>query len=161
MNRHFAALGDVWKHLPLAEILRIRPSRHYWETHAGSESYPLSESPMRLHGALRFLSLAPQDSQLAGCNYLRILHARPGIYPGSSALVMHTLGENANYIFCDIDPESAETLRTATIDLNARVVEKDGVSVIMNEAQNSNVTPEDVVVHIDPFKPTRAVYAGC
>jgi hypothetical protein len=25
MNNHFAELGDVWKHLPLAEILRINP----------------------------------------------------------------------------------------------------------------------------------------
>jgi len=35
MNNHFAELGDVWKHLPLAEILRINPPRQYWETHAG------------------------------------------------------------------------------------------------------------------------------
>jgi hypothetical protein len=39
MNNHFAELGDVWKHLPLAEILRINPPRHYWETYAGSPSY--------------------------------------------------------------------------------------------------------------------------
>jgi hypothetical protein len=25
MNHHFAELGDVWKHLPLAEILRLTP----------------------------------------------------------------------------------------------------------------------------------------
>ena len=34
MNNHFAELGDVWKHLPLAEILRVDPPRAYWETHA-------------------------------------------------------------------------------------------------------------------------------
>src|SRR2546423_15652475 len=44
-NRHFAALGDVWKPLPLAEILRLRPPTHYWETHAGSPAYALTESP--------------------------------------------------------------------------------------------------------------------
>jgi hypothetical protein len=38
MNNHFAELGDVWKHLPLAEILRINPPRQYCETHAGSAS---------------------------------------------------------------------------------------------------------------------------
>src|SRR5439155_10410780 len=32
MNNYFAELGDVWKHLPLADILRITPPRHYWET---------------------------------------------------------------------------------------------------------------------------------
>jgi len=50
MNNHFAELGDVWKHLPLAEILRVNPPRVYWETHAGSASYVLTESPSRLHG---------------------------------------------------------------------------------------------------------------
>jgi hypothetical protein len=67
MNNHFAELGDVWKHLPLAEILRVNPPRVYWETHAGSASYVLTESPSRLHGALRFLSLAPEDPDLEGC----------------------------------------------------------------------------------------------
>ncbi len=58
-NRHFAAFGDVWKHLPLAEILRLKPPAHYWETHAGSAGYVLTESSTRLHGAIRFLAMAP------------------------------------------------------------------------------------------------------
>jgi hypothetical protein len=36
MNHHVAELGDVWKHLPLAEMLRVNPPRPYWDTHAGS-----------------------------------------------------------------------------------------------------------------------------
>ena len=59
MNTHFAELGDVWKHLPLAEVLRVNPPLHYWETHAGSAYYALTASPSRLHGVLRFLALAP------------------------------------------------------------------------------------------------------
>ncbi len=35
-NRHFGRIGDVWKHLPLAEILLLETPRRYWETHAGS-----------------------------------------------------------------------------------------------------------------------------
>src|SRR5207253_7231051 len=104
MNNHFAELGDVWKHLPLAEILRLNPPRLYWETHAGSASYRLTESPSRLHGALRFLSLAPRDPDLRGSAYLQALRSSPVVYPGSPALAMQTLGKTATYLFCDVDP---------------------------------------------------------
>jgi Ribosomal RNA large subunit methyltransferase D, RlmJ len=153
MNRHFAELGDVWKHLPLAEILRINPPRQYWETHAGSASYALTESPSRLHGALRFLSSAPRDPDLRGCAYLQTLRSSPGVYPGSPALALQALGKSANYIFCDVDPESAADLRAASAGFAARVIEGDGVSAIYREAQLAGVAPRDVLVHIDPLDP--------
>jgi hypothetical protein len=99
MNNHFAELGDVWKHLPLAEILRVNPPRVYWETHAGSASYVLTESPSRLHGPLRFLSLAPEDPDLEGCAYLAALTLVPGVYPGSATLATLALGRSASYVF--------------------------------------------------------------
>jgi hypothetical protein len=157
MNNHFAEPGDVWKHLPLAEILRINPPRAYWETHAGSASYALTESPSRLHGALRFLSCAPRDPDLRGCAYLQALRASPGVYPGSPALALQALGKTATYLFCDVDPESAVTLRTATSGFAARVIEADGVSAVYREAQLAQVDPRDVLVHIDPFNPYERV----
>jgi hypothetical protein len=146
-------MGDVWKHLPLAEILRLNPPCHYWETHAGSASYPLTESPTRLHGALRFLDCAPGEPALRDCAYLQALRANPGRYPGSPALATRALGEDAGYVFCDIDPESAASLRTAVAGLEAHVVEADGVSAITQEAQRAGVDPAAVLVLIDPFDP--------
>lgn len=153
MNHHFGEIGDVWKHLPLAEILRVNPPLHYWETHAGSAYYPLTASPARLHGVLRFLACAPGEPELQDCAYLQALHATPDIYPGSPMLAIQALGQKASYIFCDIDPESAASLRTATAGLDARVVEADGVSAIIREVQFAHVDPTDVMVHIDPFEP--------
>jgi hypothetical protein len=153
MNNHFAELGDVWKHLPLAEILRVDPPRAYWETHAGSASYPLTESPSRLHGALRFLSLAPYDPDLRSCAYLAALRHEPGVYPGSATLAMWSLGASASYLFCDVDPRSAASLRDASGGLDVRVVDADGVSAIEREAQLARVDARDVLVHIDPFEP--------
>jgi len=126
MNNHFAELGDVWKHLPLAEILRINPPRQYWETHAGSASYALTESPSRLHGALRFLSCAPCDPDLRDCAYLRDLRSSPGVYPGSPALALQALGQSAIYLFCDVDPESAASLRIATSGFAHGAISKSG-----------------------------------
>jgi hypothetical protein len=157
MNNHFAELGDVWKHLPLAEILRITPPRHYWETHAGSASYALTESPSRLHGALRFLSCAPHDPDLRGCAYLQALRSSLGLYPGSPVLALQALGKTATYLFCDVDPESAATLRAASAGFAARVIEADGVLAIYRAAQRARVDPGDVLVHIDPFDPDERV----
>ena len=153
MNHHFGELGDVWKHLPLAEMLRVNPPLHYWETHAGSAYYPLTASPARLHGALRFLAYAPGEPELQDCAYLQALRTMPDFYPGSPMLATQALGQNAEYIFCDIDPESAAGLRTATAGLDARVIEADGVSGIAREVQLSSVNPADVLVLIDPFEP--------
>jgi hypothetical protein len=160
MNRHYGKMGDVWKHLPLAEILRVNPPLHYWETHAGSAHYPLTPSPARLHGVFRFLSYAPGEPVLQDCAYLQALHATPDVYPGSPMLAIQALGQKASYIFCDIDPESTASLRTATAGLNARVIEADGVSAITREVQLARVDPADVMVHIDPFEPHERLTAN-
>ncbi len=153
MNHHFGEMGDVWKHLPLAEMLRVNPPLHYWETHAGSARYPLTASPTRRHGVLRFLELAPGDPELQGCAYLGALRLMPGYYPGSPALATQVLGRDGSYIFCDIDPESAAGLRTAAGGLEARVIEADGVSAIAREAELERVDPAEVLVLVDPFDP--------
>ncbi|MCX6992805.1 MAG: 23S rRNA (adenine(2030)-N(6))-methyltransferase RlmJ [Kiritimatiellaeota bacterium] len=153
MNRHFAKLGDVWKHLLLAEVLRLNPPLRYWETHAGSATYPLNENSPRLHGALRFLSHAHTESQLARCAYLQVLRTMPGTYPGSSLLAIRVLGKNASYVFCDIDPDSSRSLREVATDLDVRVIAQDGVSTIAREAEFATFDPSGVLVHIDPFEP--------
>ena len=153
MNNHFGELGDVWKHLPLAQVLRLRPPRHYWETHAGAASYELSASESRLHGSLRFIALAPSDPDLSHCAYLGALQASPGVYPGSPVLAMRELGSRASYVLSDVDSESAETLRQAFAGLDAHVVESDGVSTIGQRILDADVDPADVLVHIDPFEP--------
>jgi 23S rRNA (adenine2030-N6)-methyltransferase len=153
VNHHFGELGDVWKHLPLAEILRLNPPRHYWETHAGSAAYPLTRSPARRHGALRFLEHAPNDPSLQNCAYLHALQEMPGLYPGSPQLAMRALGREASYLFCDIDPESAASLQTAVTGYQASIFEADGVSAIYRQAEMARLDPAEVLVHIDPFDP--------
>src|SRR6516162_8570381 len=38
-NQHFGNIGDVWKHVVLAEVLEREPPAWYAETHAGSAAY--------------------------------------------------------------------------------------------------------------------------
>jgi hypothetical protein len=37
-NVRYASLGDVWKHLPLAEVFEIERPGRYRESHAGSSN---------------------------------------------------------------------------------------------------------------------------
>jgi hypothetical protein len=66
---------------------------------------------------------------------------------------MRALGQDASYIFCDIDPESVANLRTESAGLDARIVEGDGTSAISKEARHAHTKPKDVLVFLDPFLP--------
>src|SRR5829696_8752555 len=75
-NVHYARIGDVWKHLPLAEVLAIERPGSYWESHAGSSTYPLTRSPERDYGVFLFLERAGSSSALKGSAYRRLLYLR-------------------------------------------------------------------------------------
>src|SRR5947199_14984 len=157
MNHHFAELGDVWKHLPLAEVLRVNPPRLYWETHAGSASYRLTESPSRLHGALRFLALAPDDPALEGCAYLKALMDMPGLYPGSATLAMRALGTSATYVLCDVDPERSGAWGWGVVLANATEEEVRACERLGRGLER--VSETDVVEGNDPSRLSFAVMA--
>jgi 23S rRNA (adenine2030-N6)-methyltransferase len=96
-NIHYARIGDVWKHLPLAEVLAVERPGSYWESHAGSSSYPLTRSPQRDYGVFLFLERADRSKALKGSAYRRLLYLResggiPPAYPGSPMIAMEMLG---------------------------------------------------------------------
>lgn len=138
----------------------MRPPLHYWETHAGSACYPMTETPEILHGAIRFARCASGDPDLQDSAYLNALKSDPDTYPGSPMLAIRTLGKNADYLFCDLDPESLATLREATAAVDARIIGEDGVSAIGREAEFAGINPAGVVVHIDPFDPHERLTPG-
>jgi 23S rRNA (adenine2030-N6)-methyltransferase len=163
VNRYYANLGDVWKHLVLAELLALEPPKRYWETHAGSASYPLTHSPDRDYGVYRFLEHGNRIPELAESRYsaeLRKLSGdggAPSEYPGSALLAMRMLGDAAEYLLCDLDPESTASLRAAGDELGLSgqelVREADGMTTVLEEARRLQGEPADVVVTIDPFEP--------
>ena len=163
MNRYYGNIGDVWKHLVLAELLALEPPKRYWETHAGSASYPLTHSPDRDYGVYRFLERGGSAPELAGSRYaaelgrLSAAGEAPSSYPGSALLAMQMLGREAEYLLCDLDPESVASLREAAAELGLSeqevVREADGMTTVVEEARRLKDEAEDVVVTIDPFQP--------
>lgn len=73
-NHHFGNFGDLWKHLPLAELLALaHPARH-WETHAGSALYNMTPSRGRDHGVNWYLNHAGEHRVARDITYSRLIH---------------------------------------------------------------------------------------
>lgn len=168
-NRHFAKLADVWKHLPLTQILSIdRPGR-YWESHAGNATYQMVDDPERRYGVVRFLEAASQRPVLARSRYLAHLRSmseptgRLAMYPGSPMLAALELGSTCSYLLCDLDPGSVANLRAAARRLglasHVRVVDSDGPTAL-HRAVLASESGEPTVAHIDPYDPRAAGPGG-
>jgi hypothetical protein len=170
-NLHFAEIGDVWKHLPLAQVLAIERPDRYWETHAGSALYPLMPSPRRDYGAYRVLAHADRAPAIDRSIYLRLLRqlgaGRPNArYPGSTYIAMAILGATVRqYCVADTDPASVADLRRTAARLvgcdQVMVVEGDGVAAILEalprlEAGAASTT----FALIDPYRPLEPTAAG-
>jgi hypothetical protein len=165
-NSHFGNLGDVWKHLVLAEVLEREPPRWYAETHAGSAAYPLNREPQHEFGIWRFLAAAPQSAELARSRYYAIARscasASPATYPGSPLLAMTILGNSSSYLLCDLDPGSAADLRSWSRRLglrNCEVAAADGMAAVAAYLARGEGSG-DGLVHVDPFEPDAAGPGG-
>lgn len=162
-NRHFGRIGDVWKHLPLAEVLLLERPCRYWETHAGSASYPLTPSMERNYGVYYFWEHSPASPELAACRYRQALaHStfrsdQPSRYPGSAQIAMESLGQDAGYLLPDLDPNSVVSLRSAAADLqllDAACPQADGVTEIKRaEHQLDASEAAATFALVDPFYP--------
>jgi Ribosomal RNA large subunit methyltransferase D, RlmJ len=170
-NHHFAKLADVWKHLPLAEVLATDRPSHYWESHAGSAVYPMVDDAERRYGALGVWDAATVGGApgLARSRYLAALRAVNGPgerltrYPGSARLAMSVLGDKADYLLYDTDPASAASLRAAAAEAGlggrVEVVEGDGRDGLA-AALAGAADPASVLAFVDPFDPRAAGPGG-
>lgn len=165
-NQHFGKLADVWKHLPLAEIVALERPDHYCETHAGSASYDMVDDSERRFGVTRFLDVAEGYPALAASRYRQRLgdfedhYGSLRAYPGSALMAMLERGSEASYLLCDLDSDSVASLERAVQRLgvtNARPVAADGMSSVYAYVRSVS---GKILVHIDPFDPTTSGQSG-
>jgi len=120
-NRHYAKIGDVWKHLALAQLLQTQAPAAYWESHAGAADYALTHSLARDYGAYYFFDNAQRSEGLLRTPYYEILRSLASgagelrTYPGSPLIAMKVLKDAATrFLFCDIDRDSLSTTQRRT-----------------------------------------------
>ncbi|MBV9389331.1 MAG: 23S rRNA (adenine(2030)-N(6))-methyltransferase RlmJ [Chroococcidiopsidaceae cyanobacterium CP_BM_ER_R8_30] len=164
-NQHFATIGDIWKHLPLAEILTIERPSKVWESHAGSAQYPLTYSWKREYGAYHFLKHAQESLPLAQSQYNAILQHlastkdNKALFPGSPRLAMSLLGDRMQYLYCDLDWESLETIKVCARELgvaseHVETVCAEGIAVLYERLLILDVNNAlSVLALLDPFDP--------
>jgi 23S rRNA A2030 N6-methylase RlmJ len=171
-NAHFGNIGDVWKHLALAEVVATEQPQHFWESHAGSALYPLSHSTERDFGAYYFREHASTSAILRDSSYARILRERETggelhVYPGSPYLAMSILARGpANFVFCDKHAKSLANIEDAASRLSIaearlQLIHGDGLSTVSElGAKLPTAEAASTIVHIDPYHPKRASSPG-
>ncbi|MFI5954137.1 hypothetical protein [Cryptosporangium sp. NPDC051539] len=164
-NRHFGKASDVWKHLMLCEALGALEPTHYAESHAGSGAYDLVHDEERNYGVGHFLEVSSVVETLGSSAYAHALRRFSSTgrarYPGSALQAMTLLGDTSEYLFCEVDPVSADDLRRWGRDLElsrCQVVERDGMTAVAEWLDTC--AGSHCVVHIDPFDPFAAQPGG-
>ncbi len=171
-NIHYGNIGDIWKHLSLAEILAIEAPNTYWESHAGSSHYALTYSPELEYGIFYFARAASQSKLLSHAVYTQLLkgYERNGqlkLFPGSPLLAMTVLQpHHTNFLFCDTDPESLATIsddiaRVGLPEDAVQVVQGDGVGTLARLlASDDPLEMSNTFAHLDPYQPFAANAEG-
>lgn len=162
-NRHFGKFADVWKHLVVDEVLEIAKPARYAETHAGSGAYAMIHDEERQYGVLGFHEDLSCSRVLSSAAFSRLtsgfVRGQPPLYPGSALQAMTLLGDQCEYLFCDMDPVSVNDLRAWShrLSLNrCEVVQRDGMAAVREWLGDQIAT----VVHIDPFEPFARLEGG-
>lgn len=164
-NVHYAKIGDIWKHLPISQILSIEQPNFYAESHAGSAQYPLTHSKDRDYGVFHFLDHTKDSIALDNSAYAKLLRRfienKPSmIYPGSPLMAMSLLTDkDSKFLFCDTDGKSIADItqsskRLGLMDNAVTAVQGDGIDTI-SEALTS-LSAKDALktfVLIDPYQP--------
>ncbi len=163
-NRHYGEIGDIWKHLPLAEIIGIEKPEQYWESHSGAATYQLTHSLGRDYGIYYFRNNSRLNHILNKSAYFSVLKSleqgrRLYTYPGSPYLAMKLMGNAAIYHFCDTDGVSLVNVREAGDVLKVsddRIIDVEGDGVPVLAAAMLDTPAKECASNfafIDPFRP--------
>ncbi len=156
--RHFGRSGDIWKHLPLAQILHIERPATYIETNAAYATYQLEHTPELEYGVFRLMAHRTELPQIAASRYVHLLTAfnhgdALRTYPGSAVQALALLGEWAGrMVFYDLDPDAV-----ASLERYIEVKGKDHLATVRCEdsidaawAMIDTLGPS-AFIHFDPY----------
>lgn len=151
---HYGKQAEVWKHLPLCDIIAEEQPAVYVETNAASAVYTLHHTPEQQYGIYHFLEKAATHPVKANfyCRLERAAFAE-NRYIGSPGLALSIRKEESRYIFFDIDKDAL------------RNVEEFGKKHCLGdriELHNRNSLtgmrellphlPPSTLIHIDPYR---------
>jgi 23S rRNA (adenine2030-N6)-methyltransferase len=163
---HAGEIGDIWKHLPICDILAFEKPRRYVETNSAFAFYVLPSKPQLdfgIHQLMNHIEESPVLTESVFYKTLQSLGEKPlERYLGSPGLAMTILKDiDCQFIFCDLEPEPlAEIHRFAeTLSIGNDVKTYQGDSIDFGFRLVPELT-EDDFVFLDPYAPFDQNNAG-
>lgn len=151
--KHAGEIGDIWKHLPLCDILIQEAPLRYFESNSAYSHYIMDEHPKTEYGILNLLNL--HDKMIDTSAYIRILHKygiiENMVYLGSPGQAMAILNGKTFFYFHDIEQEALDNIHKFSIDNhieNVNTVLGDSIKAFLN---NSYSFTSDDFVFLDPY----------
>lgn len=156
--KHSGEIGDVWKHLPLCDVLKIEAPRNYYETNSAYAEYQLPVNNQNQYGIFYVYEKVGYEL-LEAYTYFKILDEiklkRKHRYYGSPALAMTILcNDNTSFYFHDIEKEPLDNIlkysEKQNIQGKVATVLGDSISAFMQDSYCFN---QKDFVFIDPYNP--------
>ncbi len=155
---HFGQIGDICKHLPLADFLTIENPGTYIESNCASSIYKLSNSPEQNYGVYHFYYNCHKSQKLLNSKYYNILkYFNPDelfLYPGSPAIALNILNKSVSkFIFYDIEKESLENIQKYSEELNiSSKCEYNNEDSIIGIIKTIDSFDKNTFIHFDPYE---------
>ncbi len=153
--KHYGEMGDIWKHLPLCEVIRIECPEIYIETNSAYAQYSLDKTEEQQYGIYHLLEKAYAFPALEDSAYFKLIrpYVMEGKYMGSPGLAIALLKNIADkYIFFDIEKDALENLKSfatqSNVDEKVQVFNQDSVGGLMDMLPT---LPSSTLIHIDPY----------
>lgn len=150
---HYGKQAEVWKHLPLCDIIAQEQPTTYIETNSASANYTLTHTPEQQYGIYHFIEKG-KENPVNNSIYFRLENEAMQMnqYIGSPGLVMSILKDTCQYIFFDLDTEALQNIeefgRKQTLTKQIILHNIDSLTGIMK------LLPElspNAFIHIDPY----------
>ncbi len=153
--KHFGRIGDIWKHLPLCEIVSSEDIQIYIETNSAYFSYVLEHSLEQDYGIGLFIENSKDHPKVIKSKYYKLIKPfyDEDKYLGSCGQIIHLLRDKPdNYIFFDIDKKALNSIEKSVIELGlshkVETIQMDSVTGLINLIPKIN---KRAFVHIDPY----------
>lgn len=153
--QHYGKVGDIWKHLPLCNVISIENPNIYIETNSACCEYSLAQTDEQKYGIYNFIDKAVDFQLLMDSEYYKLIYpyVKKDSYLGSPGLAISLIKDSADkFIFFDTNIAALDNIQTFAIQNNLpdkiNVFNQDSVIGLFDLLPN---LPDSTLIHIDPY----------
>jgi 23S rRNA (adenine2030-N6)-methyltransferase len=161
---HFGKQAEVWKHLPLCDVMENESPSVYLETNSAYADYLLERTPEQEYGIFHFIDKGQCVDELKNTTYYQLESSamQKSCYLGSPALAMSILQDKVdNYIFFDIDKEALNNISRFSSKLGlVDKIELRNQDPRIGLRELLKKLPASTLIHIDPYEILEPVSNG-